>query len=175
MSDSNRATWNFLADTYWYVTQPDLPALRFDPGDNALSWQSDQTVWHISGYRNGYFWGVCSALLTDPGAEGGTPQLRSLVGTVTADGALQISFVRDGALRDSVITGFGRLLQWDGEWACQMQMTAAASGGQTLHWANMRQTRPGDPSWDQLPGTGYSVPDMLEGASYPQFSTDQAA
>ncbi|MEN9867690.1 MAG: hypothetical protein RL748_3280, partial [Pseudomonadota bacterium] len=53
-----RAQWAWLTDTYWYVRTPDLPALQLDPEDNLLSWLVDQTVWHISGYKNGYFWGV---------------------------------------------------------------------------------------------------------------------
>jgi hypothetical protein len=47
MNDTNRTTWDFLGDTYWYVTSPDLPALEFSPNDDILSWRGDQTVWHI--------------------------------------------------------------------------------------------------------------------------------
>jgi hypothetical protein len=54
-SDTHRTTWDFLADTYWYVTPPDLPALQLSPDDGVLTWRGDQTVWHISGYENGYF------------------------------------------------------------------------------------------------------------------------
>ena len=64
-TDTNRTTWDFLADTYWYVTAPDLPALQFSPGDDVLTWRGDQTVWHIAGYENGYFWGVTSAITFD--------------------------------------------------------------------------------------------------------------
>lgn len=38
----------------------------------------------------------------------------------------------------------------------------------TAHWASMMQTRPGDPSWDALPGVGLSVPEMLEAMDPPK-------
>ena len=44
-----RFDWSWLADSYWYVPRPDLPALQLDPEDNVLSWLVDQTVWQRSG------------------------------------------------------------------------------------------------------------------------------
>lgn len=174
MSDTNRTTWDFLANTYWYVNYPDLPALQFSPDDNALTWEGDQTVWHISGYKNGYFWGVSSALMFEEGEgdgkRAGSPGQRSMVGTVTSDGYVQITFVRSGRREDSIVTGFGHMSKMNGQWVFQMQMTASSGGNQTLHWANMMQTTEGEESWDKLPGVNYSVPEMLEGASYPRFS-----
>ena len=58
MPETNGTSWNFLANIHWYVTLPDLPALQFSTSNDLLTWQSDQTVWYISGYKNGYFWGV---------------------------------------------------------------------------------------------------------------------
>ena len=110
MPASDRTTWDFLADTYWYVTYPDLPALKFSASDNVLSWTGDQTVWHISGYKNGYFWGVSSALMFDPESSGRTqsPNQRSLVGTVTANGQVQISFIGNKRFQETV-TSFGHM------------------------------------------------------------------
>lgn len=174
MSESNRTTWDFLADTYWYVTYPDLPALQFSPDDNVLTWKGDQTVWHISGYKNGYFWGVSSALLFDQGENNskhsGSPRQWSLLGTVTAEGQVQITFICSGRREDEIITGFGHMSKIGEQWVFQMQMSTSSSGNQTLHWANMMQTKEGEASWDQLPGVNYSVPAMLDGASYPQFA-----
>lgn len=173
MSDVDRSTWNFLANTYWYVSYLDLPALEFSPSDNLLSWKVDQTVWHISGYKNGYFWGVSSAMIVDADEDSGrrsaSPQQRSMVGTVTANGQVQISFIRGSGLRESIVTGFGHMSRLDQQWVFQMQMATSGGGEETLHWANMIETRPGDPSWDNLPGVNCSVQSMLEGASYPQF------
>lgn len=170
----NRTTWDFLADSYWYVTPPDLPALQFSPDDHALTWVGDQTVWHISGYANGYFWGVTSALTFDPvvpdGNVTGQPRQLSLIGTVTADGHVQITFIRGSRLSESITTGFGQMTRVGDAWAFQMQMSTASGGKQLLHWANMMQTRAGDASWEKLPGVDLSVPQMLEGAVYPQFA-----
>lgn len=172
MSETNRTTWNFLANTYWYVTSPDLPALQFSTSSDLLTWQSDQTVWHISGYKNGYFWGVCAAVIHDLGETGGQPRQQSLVGTVTAAGQVQITFIGDGLISNSVVTGVGQMVTVDGEWAFQMQMAAATGKNYLFHWANMMQTKEGEPSWNNLPGVDYSVPEMLEGATYPQFSDE---
>ncbi|MBC3919117.1 hypothetical protein H8L32_16620 [Undibacterium sp. CY18W] len=172
MSDINRTSWDFLADTYWYVTYPDLPALQFSASDNLLNWKVDQTVWHISGYKNGYFWGVSSAIIVDAGESSSgpraSPQQRSMVGTVTANGQVQISFIRGGGLRESIVTGFGHMSKLDQQWVFQMQMATSGGGEETLHWANMLETKRGDPNWNNLPGVNCSVPSMLEGASYPQ-------
>jgi hypothetical protein len=53
-----------------------------------------------------------------------------------------------------------------------MQMGTPAGSNQLFHWANMMQTCEGDASWDKLPGVNYSVPGMLDGASYPHFALD---
>ena len=176
MISSNRTTWDFLANTYWYVPVSDLPALQFMPDDNLLSWRGDQTVWHITGYKNGYLWGASGAALFSQGeANEETPppvQHSRMVGSVSADGRVVINFVNGSGNRVSIITGYGQMVQVGGEWAFQMQMSTAAGGGQLLHWANMLQTKPGEPSFAKLPGVNYSVPDMLEGASYPIFETE---
>lgn len=168
-----RAQWRWLADTYWYVLPADLPAPQFDPDDNALSWLVDQTVWHISGYANGYFWGVTAALMYEAGESVPQRGPRSrisqltLLGTVVPSGRVQITFLSNGRRSNSVI-GFGQMVKLGPAWAFEMQMSTERGDARVLHWANMVQTRPGEPSWEQLPGLPYSVPDMLEGAEYPQ-------
>jgi len=49
--------WAWLADTYWYVPTKNLPAYTYSPITNKLSLLSDQTVFHISGYADGYIYG----------------------------------------------------------------------------------------------------------------------
>ena len=176
MSSSNRTTWDFLADTYWYVPPADLPALQFESDDNALSWRGDQTVWHLTGYKNGYLWGACGAAMFSEGeANEETPpsiQQSRMVGSVSADGRVLINFMTGQGDRGSIITGYGQMVKVEGAWAFQMQMSTPAGGGQLLHWANMLQTKPGEPSFAKLPGVRYSVPDMLSGASYPAFGSE---
>ncbi|MBI3231243.1 MAG: hypothetical protein HYZ45_14090, partial [Burkholderiales bacterium] len=148
-------------------------SLQFNTSDDQLVWQGDQTVWHLTGYQNGYFWGACAAAMFAEGdLNSDTPptiQQNRIVGTVTAEGHVLINFVSGSRLRESVIVGYGNMVQGDGQWAFQMQMSTGMAGRQVLHWANMQQTRPGEASFLKLPGVQYSVPEILKGASYPTF------
>lgn len=172
MQSTNRTTWEFLANTYWYVPVSNLSALQFMPDGSQLSWRGDQTVWHISGYENGYLWGASGAVLFSQGeVNEETPppvQLSQMVGSVSADGEVLINFLTNGG----VITGFGKMVQVEGRWAFQMQMSTPVGSGQLYHWANMLQTKPGESNFVKLPGVNYSVPDMLKGASYPSLKTE---
>lgn len=82
-----------------------------------------------------------SAITFDPddadSKRAGHPQHLSLVGTVTAGGQVQIIFIRNSRLSESVTTGFGRMIRIGEEWAFQMQMSAASGSNQLLHWASM--------------------------------------
>jgi hypothetical protein len=173
----SRGDWSWLAGTYWYVPPPDLPALQLDPGGSVLSWQVDQTVWHLSGYRSGYFWGVTAALAYDaregPPAHGPGSKVShlTLLGTILPDGQVQITFL-PGRKAGSPTVGFGRLVQAGEAWSFGMQMSTERGSDRLLHWANMVETRAGDPSWNELPGIGLSVPQMLAGAVYPRFAPE---
>ncbi len=176
MTTDTRAQWNWLVDTYWYVTPPDLPALELDPSSNVLSWMVDQTVWHITGYKNGYFWGATGALMYDAGEDMPTrgPAARiahvSLLGTVFPDGQVQITFQPTGKTSDTAPTvGYGKIIKVGDGYTFEMQMNTPRGSNRLLHWANMMQTKPGEASFAKLPGVDYSVPEMLEGASYPVF------
>ena len=175
MTTENRTDWAWLANTYWYVPPPSLPALQLDPDKNTLSYQIDQTVWHITGYENGYLWGVTSVMMYSAGEEAPTrgprsrPSHLTLLGTLFPSGQVQLTFVPQGKM-GSVTTGLGQMVQRQGAWEFQMQMSTTRQGSQALHWANMVQTREGDESWSQLPGLPYSVPQMLDGITYPSLA-----
>lgn len=179
MSSETRTQWQWLQDTYWYVDHLDLPALQLDPGNNQMQWMTDQTVWHISGVKDAYFWGVTAAMMypaTESQPEHG-PQARimhmTMLGTVFPDGQVQITFQATGRRSDSSPTiGYGKILTLAGEAFFEMQMSTAPQSNRLLHWANMRQTRPGETSFKKLPGLSYSVPQMLEAADYPEFKHD---
>lgn len=68
MSASSTASrWAWVGaegGTYWYVPTAYLPAYRWNTGDPAAATQvSDQTVWHIERFENGYFFGPAVAQL----------------------------------------------------------------------------------------------------------------
>jgi hypothetical protein len=168
------STWNWLADTYWCVPPASLPALRFDDGDDTLTWRVDQTVWHITGYREGYFWGVSATLLRDAGeaaaerGPGSQPVGFTMVGSITPEGRVYITFIPDS--RGSNTIGIGRAVPNDSEWSLEMQMSTGSSSQTTSHWATMVRVRPDDPYWDSLPGFGVSVSEMLEGLEPPEVA-----
>lgn len=174
MPNTHHSTWDFLTNTYWYVPVAYLPALQFSSNDNQLTWCGDQTVWHITGYKNGYFWGACAATFFNEGEANAEPpptiQQSRIIGSVSANGHVLMNFVTGSGKQESIVTGYGVMVEVEGQWAFQMQMSTGAGGTQLLHWANMLQTKVGEPSFAKLPGVNYSVPDMLDGASYPTFS-----
>jgi hypothetical protein len=169
-----RFDWSWLADTYWYVPEPDLPALQLDPDGDTLSWLVDQTVWHISGYKSGYFWGVTAAVTYKAGAEP-PPESRighlTMLGTVLPNGQVQMTFLSDRRGASPTI-GFGQIMKAAGAWTFEMQMSTDRVDNRLLHWAHMVETHEGEASWNQLPGLGLSVPQMLEGVVYPSFETE---
>lgn len=158
--------WNNLSGSYWYVPDQFLPALQMNATDTVPTSMIDQTVWQITGYRDGYFWGNCAALLYAAGTEPGTPAGMRMVGSVTPTGQVYISFMPISQLGAAMSTlGIGCMKEKAGQWVFEMQMTSGVTDI-VAHWADMAQTKEGDPSWDQLPGTTYSVPDFLAAAGF---------
>lgn len=178
--DTNPTSFNWLAGTYWYVPEADLPALKLDPDANTLTWVVDQTVWQITGYRTGYFWGVSATLLHDDGAEVPAHGPRSrpvhftMLGSITPEGRVHLTFIPAASSSSrSATIGVGCAVQRGGTWSLEMQMSSG-SGDRTAHWAYMLPVRPGDPSWESLPGVGISVPQMLEGCEPPTLANQSA-
>ena len=169
--------WEWLQDTYWYVPPESLPALQFSPDEYTLAWVKDQTVWHISAFRTGYFWGVSSTVVLPAGSNAETSDVKpvcfSMIGSITPEGRIYISFLpcQASSSRPST-TGIGHAAFQKDQWTLEMQM-ATGSNQTTIHWAYMSQVMPDDPSWKNLPGVGISVPQMLQGCQPPQ--TDKSA
>lgn len=167
-SDSNVVDWSWLQDTYWYVPPGNLPALQLDPDSDILSWVIDQTVWHITGYRDGYFWGSSTTLMRQQGSEvpahgpGSHPVCFAMFGSITPEGRIHLTFILDSKASSGPPTiGIGRAVPQENDWRLEMQMSSGTRN-ETAHWAYMTRVRPGDPAWDSLPGVGLSVPEMLK-------------
>lgn len=155
--------WDWLAGTYWYVPVETLPAILFINGETPQTRSvQDQTVWTFTRYESGYLIGQ-GALSVD----GGSFSYSTIVGSVTPDGAVLLSF--SGAVTpDSAgttptfTTGLGRMAEKDGAWAFLMQMTSGSGASSLTHWSWMVQTKPGDASWTDLPGmSGVGVEDVF--------------
>jgi hypothetical protein len=172
--DFNPSDWSWLQDTYWYVLPENLPALQFDPDDNTLTWVIDQTVWQITGYRNGYFWGVSATLVqqsreqTPQQGRDSNPVCYTMLGTITPEGQIYLTFIPcRTSSSQSAIMGIGCAVEYRKNWSLEMQMSSG-NDERTAHWAYMTRVQPGDPSWKHLPGVGISVPEMLKGCAPPQ-------
>ncbi len=145
--------WRWLADTYWIVPPANLPAVVFDAASARVAPISDQTVYHINGYREGYFWGKN---VTQIGTA--APSCSSLVGSVTPEGRVLLSFTTTGS--DGAVSqqqGFGEMVEQRGQWTMLNQTSSA----NFAHWAYMVESAPGDASWHSLPGVGLSVTAFL--------------
>lgn len=173
MSNTNRTSWEFLRGSYWYVPAPYLRAMQFAASDNTLAWVGDQTVWHLTGYKGGYFWGACAAAIFSEGEADTNPppsiKQSRIVGSVSAEGRVLMDFISGSGKTESIVTGYGAMVRVRRQWAFQMQMSTGGGGTQLLHWANMLQTKQGERTFAKLPGVNYSVDEMLNGASYPAF------
>lgn len=150
--------WRWLKGTTWYVPTSGLPAYVYLPKENCLLPVSDQTVYTITGYRNGYFWGRTATKLGNTDIS-----CKSLVGSVTPEGKIYLTFTQfpfaDGTLPT---IGFGSMTRKWGNWTMENQMSTGSSTAQIGHWAYMVQTIPGSASWQSLPGVSMSVPDFME-------------
>lgn len=162
--------WQWLEDTYWYVPEECLLALQFNPkvsDSDAFQWFSDQTVFHIESYQDGYFWGKTYVQMTPlqqnlDQSSSIITSCSTLIGSVTPEGNVYLSFVIEGAPGAALTTrGIGRMQEREGQWCMENQMS---SGIQDLvsHWAYMVQCKAGDPCMEQLPGTDYSLQEFIE-------------
>ena len=145
--------WSWLKGTYWVVPTPYLPSLLLNPSTNRLIPAIDQTVYNITDYRNGYFWGKNVAQV------GKLPvNCAALVGTITPDGKVLLTFTTvSSSGTASAQQGFGEMVFRNGAWTMLNQTSTASFSP----WAYMVQSKPGDATWNSLPGVGMSVPDFL--------------
>jgi hypothetical protein len=107
--------WSWLADTYWYVPTSNLAALLFDSTAGTLRPVSDQTVFQITGYRDGYFWGNA---VTQLGSS--SPSGSSMVGSVTPQGRVLLTFTQTSSRSGPTVTeGFGMMQRKAGRWTME--------------------------------------------------------
>ena len=153
------ARWSWLANTYWYVPTRNLPAVLYNSTTGTLQSVSDQTVFHIAGYRHGYFWGEAVTQLNSSSASSST-----MVGSVTPEGQVLLTFTQTSTNSSPSITeGLARCRgsPVSGPWKtrCSLRPSETLQIG---HWAYMVQTRPGMASWNSLPSVEESVPAFLD-------------
>jgi hypothetical protein len=150
--------WSWLANTYWYVPTSNLSAVLFNSVTGSVQPVSDQTVFHITNYADGYFWGESVTQLGSSSAS-----TSSMLGSVTPEGKVLLTFTTTSTNSSPSITnGYGTMVRKYGQWTMENQMfTSPNETLQIGHWAYMVQTRPGMPSWYSLPSADVSVPVFL--------------
>lgn len=154
-------SYDWLENTYWYVPEGNLLAVMIRPAAQQVIPVQDQTVFHITGARHGYFWGDTVIQLQDQ-----QPTCYFLSGSVTPLGNVLLTFTsRGGSSAPTVTHGSGVMCLFDGQPAMLNQMSSGSAQLQIEHWAYMLQTKEGDAVWDSLPGAGVPVPEFLSACS----------
>lgn len=140
----------------WVVPPTTLLAYLYD--NATVTPVSDQTVWVISNYRQGYFSGQSYTAIN-----GGLLSQRYLIGSVTSDGKVLITFYSGTSSSTDLVTGIGSLsVKSSGQCSFTMQMNSGQNGVSGLtHWSYMIPVKPGDVFYNNLPGTNMSVPQFL--------------
>ncbi len=154
--------WKWLEGTYWFVPKAYLPALGSSPGLPAPISLDDQTVYHIDGYSGGYFWGNTAVSYVGPSPNPPPPSCLFLVGSVTPEGRLHLTFTPlDASSSSEATVGIGTMTKQNGEWTMENQMSSPAGKMLLVHWAYMHQCKRGDHCYSSLPGVGVSIPEFL--------------
>jgi len=151
-------TWRFLNGSFWFVPEANLKAILTTPNAAPLP-INDQTVFHIEKYVDGYFWGVTAVQLTSVAAS--TPICFQLVGSVTPEGQVNLSFTPTGT-KGTRTQGFGSMRFREGSWKMENQMSTGVTG-EVTHWAYMTQCneQEGRCMTDPLPGSSLTLMEFL--------------
>ncbi len=119
-----------------------LLAYSYDSGTYTAV--SDQTVWVIDTYDQGYFFGTSYASVNAiPLSES------SMVGSITPSGKVYITFypVSGSSGSSDIVKGIGQFKKKDGKYGFVMQMNSAEDSPQGLsHWSYMISVTPKDRS-----------------------------
>lgn len=141
----------------WVVPPDTLLAYLYDNG--TVTPAVDQTVWVFSNFSQGYFSGQSYTAI-----DTSTLSQRNLIGSVTSEGKVYITFYSGTSSSTDLVTGIGTLnVKSSGQCSFLMQMTSSQTGVSGLtHWSYMIPVKPGDPYYNNLPGTGgMTVPQFL--------------
>lgn len=140
----------------WVVPPQTLLAYLYD--NATVTPASDQTVWVFSNYNQGYFSGQSYTAI-----DNSILSQRYLIGSVTSEGKVFITFYSGTSTSTDLISGIGTLnVKSSGQCTFTMQMNSGQNGVSGLiHWSYMISVNPGDVYYNNLPGTNMSVPQFL--------------
>lgn len=148
---------NHLENSVWIVPPSTLLAYEYTNGMQIPV--SDQTVWVIDHYDQGYFFGTSYTAL-----DGNPSSQRNLLGSVTPKGEVYITFfpLSDDTQDTDIVDGVGIFKTHKGKFYFVMQMNSAQNSPTGLaHWSYMISVKPADYFYRHLPGLDISVPDFI--------------
>lgn len=147
----------YLKNTVWIVPPNTLLAYEYDSGIKIPV--SDQTVWVIEDYVQGYFFGSSYTSLDKvPSSQ------RKILGTITPNGDVYIAFypLTGDTQSTDIVNGIGTFKKYKGSYRFIMQMNSAPNSTNGLsHWSYMISVKPGDYLYQHLPGVNISVPEFI--------------
>lgn len=150
---------NLIKNTTWIVPPSTLLAYQYSSSSNAAV--TDQTVWVIDDYNNGYFFGNSYTAIIDSDSNI-TYSQRKIIGTVTNGGAVYITFISSGqASSTDLVNGIGTFVNLQGSYRFVMQMNGGSNTSGLSHWSYMISINQNSPYYYNLPGVNQSVPDFI--------------
>ena len=130
--------WRWLNGTTWYVPTSGLPAYTYTPlNNNTIAPVQDQTVYTITGYRNGYFWGRTAGQI-----DTNDVSCMSLVGSVTPEGKIYLTFTPfPFSPGDEPTIGVGTMVRKAGKWiaSCAVSSFCHCAGPADLPGSSLNQ------------------------------------
>ncbi len=147
-----------LENSTWIVPPNTLLSFRYD--SQKVTPVSDQTVWVITHFEEGYFFGQSYAAIdTVPLSH------TQFVGSITPAGQVYITFYPTTSALTSldVITGIGKFVKIGKNYQFVMQMNTSQEDTSGLsHWSYMISVKPKDYLYQHLPSLNISVPQFLQ-------------
>ncbi len=149
---------NLIKNTIWIVPPSTLVAYQYS--SSSYTAVTDQTVWIIDSYDNGYFFGNSYTAVINSGST--TYSQKKILGTITRGGAVYITFIPSGSISTTdLVNGIGTFADLQGSYQFVMQMNAGSAADGLSHWSFMISINQNSPYYYSLPGVNQSLPEFL--------------
>lgn len=150
---------SFIENTIWIV--PPSTLLAYQYGTSTYTAVTDQTVWVIDNYDEGYFFGnAYTAIVSPPNPT--TYSQKRMLGTVTDSGRVYITFISsEFAEIEDLVNGIGVFSKLQDSYRFIMQMNSGSNTSGMSHWSYMISINKKSPYYYNLPGVNQSLPEFL--------------
>lgn len=143
-----------LTNSIWIVPQDTL--LAYQTINNISKPVSDQTIWIIDSYKDGYVFGTSYTTIDkNPASKA------KIIGSITPNGNVQFAFYSD----NNITNGSGKFKKNNHKWHFLMQMNDIKSVKDGViglsHWSYMIPINSHDHEYYHLPGINISVPEFI--------------